>query len=111
MTVIPVLPPRPDLRAHCEAASLPFPELVRKLAAIVREKLTAYIGSVSEVRVVDRWMQGSKPYKSASGLGRIGVNQIPVFFILMLLCISAWFYLVGRLMDRRWLKKRREAPN
>jgi hypothetical protein len=46
-----------------------------------------------------------------SGLGRFGVNQIPVFFVLMPLCISAWFYLVGRFMDRRRLKKRREAPN
>lgn len=65
MAVITTSPPRPDLRAHREAASLAFPELVRKLTAIVGKKLTAYIGSVSDVRAVDRWMEGSEPYKSA----------------------------------------------
>lgn len=65
MAVIATSPPRPDLRAHREAASLPFPELVQRLSEILGKKLTAYIGSMSDVRAVDRWIAGAGAYKSA----------------------------------------------
>src|SRR5215467_15131445 len=74
MAVIATSPPRPDLRAHREAASLLFPELVRKLTEIVGKKLTAYIGSVSDVRAVDRWMAGSEPYNSAEARLRLAYH-------------------------------------
>lgn len=74
MAVIATSPPRPDLRAHREASSLPFPELVRKLTAIIGKKLTAYIGSVSDVRAVDRWIGGSEPYNSVEARLRLGYH-------------------------------------
>jgi len=65
MALLHQSPPRPDLAAYREAASLPFPELVKRLAAILGKKLTAFIASAKDVRAVDRWMSGGEPYKGA----------------------------------------------
>lgn len=54
--------PRPGLEAYRESLSVPFPELVSRLATIVGRKLTAYIGNVKDVRAVDRWVNGSEAY-------------------------------------------------
>jgi hypothetical protein len=54
--------PRPDLAAHREALSLPWPELIKRLIDVLGRKLTAYVGGVKDVRALDRWMEGSEPY-------------------------------------------------
>ena len=61
----PVLsPPRPDLKWHREALSLAFPELVKKLVAMIGKRFTAYIGSVTDARAVDRWIADGRAYNS-----------------------------------------------
>ena len=60
-----ISPARPDLAAHREATSLPFAELVRELIGVIGKKLTAYIAGVKDVRALDRWIDGTAPYKSA----------------------------------------------
>ncbi len=54
--------PRAGLRAYRESLSTPFPQLVSKLVSIIGRKLTAYIGGAKDVRAVDRWVQGNRPY-------------------------------------------------
>lgn len=56
---------RPDLAAHREATTAPFPRLVGDLVAVIGKKLTAYIAGVKDVRAIDRWMDEAVPYKSA----------------------------------------------
>ncbi len=58
-------PARPDLKAHREATTTVFPDVVRRLVDILGKKLTAYIGGVKDVRAVDRWIEGGDPYKDA----------------------------------------------
>jgi hypothetical protein len=58
-------PGRPDLAAHREATTTPFPKLVRKLVAVIGKKLTAYIAGVKDFRAIDRWMDEGASYKSA----------------------------------------------
>jgi hypothetical protein len=41
------------------------------------------------------------------GLGRTGVSEVLSFMVSMPLLICAWYYAVGRLIDR-WLYKRRQ---
>jgi high-affinity Fe2+/Pb2+ permease len=41
-----------------------------------------------------------------AGLGKMGINQVLTFMISMPIFISAWFYLLGWLLDR-WRFKRR----
>ena len=60
-----VSPGRPDLAAHREATTAPFPNVVRELTSIIGKKLTAYIAGVKDVRAVDRWVAGAEPYKNA----------------------------------------------
>ena len=60
-----ISPARPDLAAHRDATSLPFSKLVQDLIAVVGRKLTAYIAGVKDVRALDRWMDGTAPYKNA----------------------------------------------
>src|ERR1019366_8032735 len=60
-----ISPARPDLAAHREATTAPFPKLVRELVALIGKKLTAYIAGVKDVRAIDRWMDEGAPYKSA----------------------------------------------
>lgn len=55
--------PRPGLEAHREAVSLPFPELVSRLAALIGRKLTAYVAGVKDVRTVDGWIHGNTSYR------------------------------------------------
>lgn len=55
--------PRPGLDAHREAVSLPFPELVSRLTAIIGRKLTAYVAGVKDVRTVEGWINGSTSYR------------------------------------------------
>ena len=55
--------PRPGLEAHREAISLPFPELVSRLAALIGRKLTAYVAGVKDVRTVDGWVHGNNSYR------------------------------------------------
>lgn len=58
-------PPRPDLRAYREAQTLPLSDLVKGLVTITGKKLVAYVGKAKDTRAVDRWMQGSQPYREA----------------------------------------------
>jgi hypothetical protein len=58
-------PARPDLAAHRAATTTEFPTVVRELAGILGKKLTAYIGGVKDVRAIDRWLEGTEPYKEA----------------------------------------------
>src|ERR1035437_7440923 len=60
-----ISPARPDLAAHREATTAPFPKLVRELVAVIGKKLIAYIAGVKDVRAIDRWMDAGAPYKSA----------------------------------------------
>jgi hypothetical protein len=39
------------------------------------------------------------------GLGRIGFSQVWVFMISMPSLVSAWFYFIGWLLDRRRMKR------
>jgi hypothetical protein len=59
---VPALP-RPGLEAHRQSLSLEFPRLVGGLVELVGKKLTAYVANVKDVRAVDRWMEGSAPYR------------------------------------------------
>ena len=63
MTVLS--PARPDLAAHREATTIGFSALVRELTVLIGKKLTAYLGGVKDVRAVDRWTEGTAPYKDA----------------------------------------------
>jgi hypothetical protein len=58
-------PSRPDLAAHREATTAPFPQLVRELTTTIGKKLTAYIAGVKDVRALDRWIDGAEPYREA----------------------------------------------
>jgi hypothetical protein len=58
---VKVAPPRPDLAAHREALSFPWPELIRRLTEILGLKLTAYIAGENDVRSLDPWINGSAP--------------------------------------------------
>jgi hypothetical protein len=58
-------PARPDLAAHREATTISFCLLVRELSDLIGKKLTAYIGGVKDVRALDRWIEGTAPYKDA----------------------------------------------
>ena len=58
-------PARPELKAHREATTTAFSDLIRQLVNILGKKLTAYIGGVKDVRAVDRWGYGADPYKDA----------------------------------------------
>lgn len=53
---------RPDLRAHREAISLEWSEVVGRLVQILGKKLTAYIAGIRDVRALDRWLIGTAPY-------------------------------------------------
>ena len=65
MSMAVLAPSRPELTAHREAVTLPFPALVKGLVDIIGKKLTAYVGSVKDVRAVERWIDGSEPYRGA----------------------------------------------
>lgn len=41
-------------------------------------------------------------------LGKLGINQLPYFMVLMPLLMCAWFYFLGWLIDR-WRYKRARA--
>ena len=47
---------RPDLEAHNYAVRLPFPVVVKELAACLGQKLTAYIAGVADARAVNAWV-------------------------------------------------------
>ncbi|HEV7676025.1 MAG TPA: DUF2384 domain-containing protein [Candidatus Angelobacter sp.] len=49
------------LHAHC--VKLLFAELVVALVGMIGKKLTAYIASIKDVRMVDKWMNGAEPYR------------------------------------------------
>jgi hypothetical protein len=55
----------PDLAAHREATTAPFPKVVHELVAAIGRKLTAFIAGVKDVRGLDRWIEGAARYKSA----------------------------------------------
>jgi hypothetical protein len=57
--------PQPDLAAHREATTAPFPKVVQELVAAIGRKLTAFIAGVKDVRALDRWIEGAAPYKNA----------------------------------------------
>lgn len=56
---------RPGLAAHQEALRLPFPELVKRLTALIGRKLTAYAAGIKDTRALDRWIEGTQPYGDA----------------------------------------------
>jgi len=39
-----------------------------------------------------------------AGLGRLGINQVPSFLVLMPILIFTWFHFVGKLIDRRFVR-------
>ncbi len=67
---------RPELRAHREAISLEFPEIVRRLVDMIGRKLTAYIGGVKDVRALDRWLAGAEPYGDAKERLRLAFQVV-----------------------------------
>jgi hypothetical protein len=62
---------RPGLEAHRESLSLPFAELVSRIAALIDRKLTAYVAGVKDVRTVDGWIRGSAAYGEAEARLRL----------------------------------------
>jgi hypothetical protein len=50
---------------HADATRSSFQEIVAGLTAIIGRKLTAYIGSVDDVRAVDLWIKGGGTYREA----------------------------------------------
>jgi hypothetical protein len=58
---VKVAPPGPDLVAHREALSLAWPEIVKRLTAIVGRKLTTYIAGIEDARALDQWINGIEP--------------------------------------------------
>jgi hypothetical protein len=67
---------RPELRAHREAISLEFPEIVQRLVEMIGRKLTAYIGGVKDVRALDRWLAGAEPYGDAKERLRLAFQVV-----------------------------------
>lgn len=65
MAVIAQPPAKPDLIAQRESVTLPLPKLVTALVEIIGKKITAYICKAKDVRAVDRWIEGSEPYRGA----------------------------------------------
>jgi hypothetical protein len=63
MATLTVANARPDLDAHREAVSAPFPEVVRSLISIIGRKQTAYIASIKDARAIDRWLENATPQK------------------------------------------------
>ena len=56
---------RPDRAASREVLRLPVSEIVKYLVGLIGRKLTAYVGGARNVRVVDRWMNGSELHGDA----------------------------------------------
>ena len=54
--------PRPGLEAYKESITLPFAQIVSRLAKVIGRKLTAYVANVKDVRSVSRWMEGNSAY-------------------------------------------------
>lgn len=52
---------KPDLQAFSEATRSPFPHVVKDVIGLLGPKLVAYVASVSETRVVQQWIDGSRP--------------------------------------------------
>ena len=42
---------------------------------------------------------------AVSGLGKLGISQVPSFMLLMPALICAWYFLIGWLLDR-WIRRR-----
>jgi hypothetical protein len=42
---------------------------------------------------------------AVSGLGKLGISQVPRFMLLMPALICAWYFLIGWLLDR-WIRRR-----
>jgi hypothetical protein len=68
--------PRPGLEAHRQAISLPFTELVSRLAALIGRKLTAYVAGVKDVRTVDGWIHGNASYRDVEPRVRLTVQVV-----------------------------------
>jgi len=68
--------PRPGLEAHREAISLPFPEVVSRLAALIGRKLTAYVAGVKDVRTVDGWIHGNTSYRDVEPRVRLAFQVV-----------------------------------
>jgi hypothetical protein len=64
------------LEAHREAISLPFPELVSRLAALIGRKLTAYVAGVKDVRTVDGWIHGNTSYRDVEPRVRLAFQVV-----------------------------------
>ena len=46
---------------------------------------------------------------SVRGLAHLGINEVWSFMVLMPLYMLGWFYFLGRLVDNKWVRKRRPA--
>lgn len=68
--------PKPDLASYRESLRLPTSELVDQLVKILGRKLTAYIGKVSDVRAVDRWIAGGNIYRDAEDRLRLAFQIV-----------------------------------
>ncbi|HVA26400.1 MAG TPA: hypothetical protein VMW62_18660 [Chloroflexota bacterium] len=53
-----VTTPRPDTQAFQEAMTLPFPDVVKRLQALLDERVIAFIGGVHDNRRVREWASG-----------------------------------------------------
>ena len=54
--------PRPGLQAHRESLTLKFSELVERLSSAIGRKLVAYVAGLKDVRAIERWISGGRPY-------------------------------------------------
>ena len=69
-------PAKPDLMAQRESVMLPLSKLVAGLVAITGKKITAYIGKAKDVRTVDRWLEGTEPYKGVESKLRTAYHVV-----------------------------------
>lgn len=46
--------------------------------------------------------------KTVRGLGRLGVNEVYSFFVLTPILLSAWYFFLGWVLDRLWIRLKRK---
>ncbi len=63
--------PRPDLDAYSEAAFMGPAELTSALREVLGAKLVAYLGGVSDTRIIRQWAEGSVEIDSHELIARL----------------------------------------
>lgn len=66
----------PQSRAN--SSNLACPEVVGQLIAALGRKLTAYLGRVSDVREVDRWLRGEHIDADQEGRFRLALRVVDI---------------------------------